>query len=662
MITSPVAIFLLVLMIILIGPVLLRRLRIPPLVGLIISGMIIGPYGFGLLDRDASFRIFGEVGILYIMFQAAVEIDMFHMKQHYRKGLIFGLISFALPMIAGIFGSHFILGMEWDTSVLIASMYASHTLVSYPVVSKFGLQNTIGAVIAVCGTIVAVMFALLCLAGVVQAHDTGHFDALRIAELLGMMAVYCVAVGYVFPYATRRFFRSNNDAVTQYIFILALVFVASLLAQIIGLEAILGAFYAGLVLNRMIPSRSPLMKNIRFVGDSIFIPYFLIGVGMLINVSVLVKGWDVVWIALNMTVAALSMKWLSAWISARIFSLGADERRLMFGLTGGKAAATVAAVMVGISHGMLSEDAMNGAVVMILLCCIVASLVTESAAKKIRMRLTEADLSTDGIGSSEYARQLVTVSNPVTSEGLMRTAVFMRNRQNPNPLCLLNVRTEEEERRRAMGKAAIATALAVADEMDVDVNVVERFDMSVVSAIRNVAVEQNTTEIVLGMHRKSTIVDSFFGAMTDRLLAATNKMIVMSRCFIPVSTVTNIAVVAPRNAEYETGFHLWVTRVATLAQNVEARLTVISYRETGEYIRSAIAEDGIRVETRFEVLDSYDDFILLSGDIGDDDLIVAVCARKGSLSYDSDMEALPGFLSKYFSRHNLMVIYPRQFG
>lgn len=447
----------------------------------------------------------------------------------------------------------------------------------------------------------------------------------------------------------------------QYIFVLALVFVASLFAQLIGLEAILGAFYAGLILNRLIPGRSPLMKNIRFVGDSIFIPYFLIGVGMLINVGVILKGWGVIWVAANMSLVALSTKWLAAYATQKAFGLSSAEQTLMFGLTSGKAAATIAAVMVGYKYGMLTEDMMNGAVVMILICCIVASVVTENAAKKIRISLTQQDLEHEDVGQTEFARQVVSVSNPVTAEGLMRMALFMRNRLNKIPMTLLYVRTGDDTRARAMGRTAMRGAIEAAEEMDVEVRSMERFDISVTSALRNVAVEQEATEIVIGLHRKANIVDTFFGSLVEQLLESTHRMVIMSRCFIPVDTVTRVIVVVPRKAEYETGFHLWVTRLAMLAFNIEARLTFISYKETEEFIRTAIAEDKIEVEVRFELLDSYDDFILLSGDVGDDDLLVVVGARKGSISYNSEQESLPGFLSRYFSRHNLMVIYPKQF-
>ncbi|MDE7180095.1 MAG: cation:proton antiporter [Muribaculaceae bacterium] len=661
MISQPVAIFLLVLIIILLAPTLFRRLKVPPIVGMIIAGMAVGPYGFGLLERDASFRIFGEVGILYIMFQAAVEIDMFHLKQQYRRGIIFGLLSSAIPLVAGVFGARYFFSAGWETSLLIASMYASHTLVSYPVVSKFGLQNSRSAVIAVCGTIVAVMLALLVLAAVVQTNVAGEFAPSGIVRLLIFTALFCAGVGYAFPYVTRRFFRTSPDPVPQFIFILALVFVASLIASVIGLEAILGAFYAGLVLNRMIPGRSTLMKNIRFVGDSIFIPYFLIGVGMLINVGVVFKSWQVLWMACVMTGLALGSKWLAARLSGRLFRFDRAETRLMFGLSSGKAAATIAAVMVGYSHGMLNEDLMNSAVVMILLCCAVASIVTESAGKEIRMQLKARELEQEEIGTTEFARQVVSVANPLTAEGIMKMAIMMRNRLNTNPVLALFVRSSDDRGARSMGHTALQAAIAAAEELEVPVKRKERYDINVAAALRNFAEDKGATEIVIGLHRKSNIVDTFYGALAAQLVELTDRMVIMSRCFIPVGTITKISVVVPRNAEYETGFHLWVTRVCMLASNIEARVIFNTYAPTREYIRTAIAEDGIEVDAAFEVLDSYDDFILLSSDVSDDDLLVVINARKGSISYNSDLESIPGFLSRYFSRHNLMMIYPKQF-
>ncbi|MBD5310384.1 MAG: cation:proton antiporter [Bacteroides sp.] len=660
--TQPVAIFLLVLLIILLCPIIFRRLGIPQIVGLILSGVAVGPYGLNLLARDASFEIFGQVGILYLMFLAAVEIDMFHLKKNLGKGITFGLLTFTIPTVLGVFGSRLAFGAGWSTSVLIASMYASHTLISYPIISRFGLQNAKAAVIAVCSTIVAVLLALLTLAGVIEAAE-GEFSIVRLLRLLLMMLLYAVVMGSMLRVCTKYFFRKFNDQVSQYIYVLAMVFVSSLSAQLIGLEAILGAFFAGLVLNRFIPIRSGLMGRIRFVGNAIFIPYFLIGVGMLINVHVIFKSWSVGWVALNMVAVAMLSKWLAAWLGSRIFGFGKTDRSLMFGLTSGKAAATIAATMIGFQHGLLNEDMMNGAVLMILVSCIVSTLTTQNASKRLRIERTEAELNSEGERvPGEFARQLVAVANPITAEGLMRMALLMRNRNNQNPVTALFVRNTDDVRTLEMGRNALRSAVAAAQAVDIEVVDIERYDINVVAGVINEAKQARASDIMIGLHRKSNVVDTFYGSMIEQLLQASHKMIFMSRCFIPIETLNRMIVLVPDKAEYETGFQTWVERVGNLATQLAVKVIFISYPATASFIRNVLEDEHFSIRHEYRELTSWDDFILLTADIGEEDLLMVVGARKGSISYSSDFESLPAYIGKNFARHNLVVIYPEQFG
>lgn len=661
MIQSPIAIFLIVLLAILLGSVLFKRMHIPSTVGMIAIGIAIGPYGFNLLARDASFQIFGGVGILYIMFQAAVEIDMFHMKAQIRNGVIFGLLSFAIPLLAGIYGTHYLLNQSWLTSFLVASMFASHTLITYPVISKFGLQNTRPAVVAVCGTVVAVMLALLILAGVAQISETGSYSPGLLIRLMVLLGIFMGAVGYIYPLITRRFFKSTTDPVAQYIFIIALVIIAALTAEWIGIEGILGAFYAGLILNKMIPGRSPLMKNIRFVGDAIFVPYFLIGVGMLINVRVVVQGWSVIYDAVILSALALSTKWLASFATQKILKMNPVDRRVIFGLTGGKAAATIAAVMIGYNMGLLDEDMMNAAVVMILICCSVASVMTDRAAMKLRIAETSRDLEREELGSVELARQVVAVSNPMTAEGLMRLALFMRKRQNTNPVTALFVRNNDDRTRATMGRTALEEAAGVAEEMDVQCNPMERFDLNTVTGVANLAHEQKATEIIIGMHVRGSVVDSFYGSMIEQLLKDCHRMVMLSRCFIPIGTITRFLTIVPPGAQYETGFHQWVTRLTVLASNIEARITFLAEEDTNKLIQAAIADDRTEVDVRYEMLTSWDDFILASRSTEDADLIVLISARRGSISHSQDLEQITNYISRHFRSNNLLVIFPKQF-
>lgn len=659
---QPVAIFLIVLVIILVTPLLFRRLKIPHIVGMIVAGMIVGPYGFNILERDASFQIFGQVGILYLMFLAGVEIDMLNLKQNSRKGILFGIITFALPMTVGLFASKYLLGVSWATATLIASMYASHTLISYPIAARFGLTNSKAVVIAVCGTVVAVLSALVVLAEVIAVTDSGEFSWIRIFRLLGLMIVYSVGLGYAIPALTRWFFRKYSDAVSQFIYVMAMVFVASLLAQLIGLEAILGAFFAGLILNRYIPSRSVLMRRIEFVGNAIFIPYFLIGVGMLINISVIIKGWNVAWVAANMIAVSLTCKWVAAWLSQKTFKMSSVDRELLFGLSSGKAAATIAATMLGFQYGLISEDILNGAVVMILVCCIVASVVTERAAMRQRMNITEEELKHELGPQRKNARQLVAVSNPITSEGLMKLAIYMRHPKNDLPITTLFIRNNDGTTALATGRTAMNNAVKIAVDLDIAVNEVERYDMNIVAGLVNVLKEKNCSDVVIGMHIKSNIVDTFFGSMTEQLLQSTNKMITMSRCYIPVNTVARIVVVVPRKAEYETGFRQWVTRVGNLAQQIGCKAIFIAYKETIPYVQGVLMTEKYNIRHEYRELETWDDFIMLANRILDDDLLIVVGARRTSISFNSDLDTMPTFLSRYFSRHNMLIIYPEQFG
>lgn len=659
---QPVAIFFLVLLIILATPLIFNRLKIPYIVGLILAGMVVGPYGFNLLEHDASFKIFGEVGILYLMFLAGVEIDMFHLRKNYRQGIFFGLLSFSIPMLAGIFASHWLLKTNWLTSTLIASMYASHTLISYPIVARFGLSKSRAAVIAVCGTIVSVLLALVVLAEVVDIHDNGAFSLARAIWLPVKLIVYTVVLGFVTPRLTRFFFKRFTDSVALFIYVLSTVFLFSLIAELIGIAAILGAFYAGLVLNRHIPSRSPLMNRIEFVGNAIFIPYFLIGVGMTINIGVIFRGWDVAWVAFNMISVALLAKGLAAWTAGKVLRLAPVESRLVFGLSAGKAAATIAATMIGYQNGMLSEDVMNGAVLMIFVCCLAASVTTQRSALRMRMDLTEEELLTGEREKVKMARQLVAVSNPVTAEGITKMAVMMRNEKNRQPVNLLFVRNSDDKTVIDMGRAALRAASETAIAMDLEVKEVERFDLNVMSGMVGVMKELDCTDIFIGLHRKSNVVDSFFGKMTEQLLRATNKMVIMNRCFIPPDTIRKIMVVVPAKAEYETGFRLWLTRIGNLATQLGCHLDFVAYEETIPYIRTLISDSGFAFRHECHVMTSWNDFIVFSSRVTEEDLLIFVSARRASISFSADLEAMPDYLSRYFSTYNLMVIYPDQFG
>ncbi len=664
LVSDPVLIFFIVLVIILLAPVLLSKIRVPHIIGMIVAGIIIGPYGFHVLDRDSSFLIFGQVGILYLMFLAGLEIDMYHLKKNLSKGIKFSLFTFFVPLLLGTLSSRYFLMLDWLPSLLLASMYASHTLIAYPIVSRFGLTRSPAVVITIAGTIITVLGSLLVLAGVESVHaEGGGFRPGFVLKLFVSTLLYSAAIIYVYPRLTRWFFKNYSDHVVQFIYVMVLVFLASWLAQEISLEGILGAFFAGLVLNRYIPYLSPLMNRIEFVGNAVFIPYFLIGVGMLINVRVIVQGWGTLQVAAVMIAVATATKWLAAWLAQKAFGMTRVDRNMMFGLSNAHAAVALAAVMIGYEQGIFGdygESVLNGTVLMILVSCTISSVVTERASVKMKTQMISDE--EDEPHPSDETATLIPVANPLTVEGLVDLAVLMSKSGGRRPMYALHVRNDNSASAKAVGRNALELAVQTASSVDRRVTPIERYDLSTATGLLNTIEERDVTEIIMGLHRKDTIIDSFFGSKIEQLLKSSNKMFVLARCFIPVNTVTRVVVSVPPKAQFETGFRKWVMAIGNLTRQIRCRVIFCCNPETGHAIRSVLHGAHYEIRSEFRDIEDWDDFVLLANRILDDDLFVVVSARVTSVSYNADMVEMPVFLQKYFSRNNLIVIYPEQFG
>lgn len=658
--------------IIVLAPVLLNRLKIPHIIGMIVAGVIVGPYGFNILDRDSSFSIFGQVGLLYLMFLAGLEIDMYHLKLNLRRGFGFGLMTFLIPMAVGIPASIYLLNLNWLTATLLASMYASHTLISYPVAARYGVTRSPAVLISIVGTIVAVVGALLVLAAAVNIHEAGSFDPITLLALLGRLLVYCLAVLYIYPRVTRRFFKSYGDKVTQYVFILALVFLSAWAAKLIGLEEVLGAFFAGLVLNRYVPASSPLMSRIEFVGNALFIPYFLIGVGMMINIRV-VGRTDTLAIALVMLAIALVGKWLPALLAQKVYGLSAAARRMMFGLTTAHTAVALAVVTIGYNmtgpdgHRLMNESILNGTILVILVTCALAPIVTASAATRVKIDMLEHDSPRPDTSpaSNRPNNILIPVANPLTAASLVELALFMRGRRastSPRGLFALHVRGDNSPQSRAVAENTLTIARDTAAAVDTTLTPIERRDLNVTTGILNVIEERDITQVVLGMHRRTNIIDSFLGSKIEQLLKDTCNMLVISRCYIPLNTITRMVVYVPVNAHYETGFPEWVRAIGNLSREVGCRVIFCCQPATRSLIRSTLRNASIGTRDEYRDLIDTDDFILLANKILDDDLFIVVAARANSLSYSTAMKDLPAFLERHFSHNNLLIIFPAQSG
>lgn len=666
LLTSPVPIFLAVLLIILVTPIVLNKLRIPQVIGLIVAGVTVGPYGFNLLARDMSFEVFGQVGLFYLMFLAGIEIDMYHLKKNLRKGLVFGLYTFMIPLALGAVASGILLGLDALTAVLMASMFSAHTLIAYPIVSRFGLTRSAPVVIAIAGTIFTVLGSLIVLAGVVGTFHDGEFRIGGTLKLLGLLAAYCIVLVYAYPRLTRWFFKHWNDSILQYVYVLAMMFTAAQLAIWAGIEGVFGAFFAGLVLNRYIPARSPLMSRIEFVGNAIFIPYFLIGVGMLINVGVVTRGWSTLYAAGVMSGVAMCTKWLAAFVTQRTFGMNSVERSMMYQLSNAHTAVALAVVMIGYGMRLFDEVILNGTVIMILVTCTVSSIGSSRAASRLKVMALEEEAD-DGSRAADHGRKrenvLIPVANPVTARELVDLALLMRDRGRANgKVYALHVRNDNSAASRSLGRVSLDTAEKAAASVDAGIEAIDRYDLNFVTGVVNTIEERDIDRVIIGLHRRTTIIDSFFGDKLPNLLRATNKMLVISRFFIPVNTIARIVVAVPANAQYETGFQAWVTALCNLASQLGCRLIFCCSDPTRRFVEAVIKRGQYEIRSEYRKVEDWDDFLMLSNKVLDDDLFVVVNARRASVSHAGYLDSMPEFLQKYFASNNMIVIYPEQFG
>ena len=664
-VTDPVWIFLIVLVIILFAPLLLNRLRIPHIIGMILAGILIGEHGLNILERDSSFELFGQVGLYYIMFLAGLEMDMEDFRKNRVKGLVFGILTFVIPMALGIWSSMAILGYGAVTAVLLSSMYASHTLIAYPIVSRYGLSRQRSVTISIGGTAVTVTLALVVLA-LISGMYNGSANAAYWIKMALKVTLIGLIIIFVFPKIGRVFFRKYDDAVMQFVFVLALVFLGGGLISMAGMEGILGAFLVGLVLNPLIPKVSPLMTRLEFVGNALFIPYFLIGVGMIIDIRSFAAGGTALKVAVVMTVVATVSKWLAAYLTQKIYRMSHNERTMIFGLSNAQAAATLAAVLVGheiIMEGgerLLNDDVLNGTIVMILFTCIISTIETERACRKFTMEDSSASDMPEKTAETE--KILIPVANPDTIDNLVNLALMIKDRKRKDGIVALNVVDDSKDvRGDEAGRRNVEKAAMIASAANIKAEMVSRYDISISSGIVHTIKELAVTDVVIGLHRKSSILDSFFGSLTGNLLKGTFREVIVARLEMPVNTMKGLVVVVPPRAEYETGFARWVTHLCRMAVQLVCRIRFIATDATISGLRQAAdkADIGTLAEMVPSEGTSFAD-MLAAVQVRKDQMLVVVSARERGISYEPAFERLPAMLNKGFSETSLMIIYPEQ--
>ena len=665
-ITDPTLIFFVVLLMILLSPIIMGRLRIPHIIGMVLAGVLVGKYGLNILGRDASFELFGRVGLFYIMFLAGLEMDMEGLKKNRNRVMIFGMLTFLVPFAMTYFMGVSLLGYIPLASLLLAAIMASNTLIAYPIVGRYGLTRHTSSTLSVGSSMMALFMALIVMASIVNSFHGNGGILFWLLFILKFVA-YCVGLIMVIPRVTRWFLRRYSDAVMQFIFILAIVFLSAALSDAVGLEGIFGAFMSGLILNRFVPKVSPLMNRIEFTGNALFIPYFLIGVGMLINVRLLFAGSKILWVVFCIVFFGTLGKAVAAYLAARIFRMSWLAGHMMFGLTSAHAAGAIAMVMVGrrlqVAPGqyLFGDEVLNGIVIMILFTCIISTVITERAAQRLRLQEKEGH---DMMKNLDDEKILIPVKYPEYSDNLVTMATLMRNPRLKRELVALNVVYDDVNMRhnQAEGQRLLDHLCHLASASDVPMVTQVRIAANIANGIKHAFKEFQASEILMGLHFHKEISRSFWGEFTRSLYNGLSRQIIVTRILQPLNTIRRIQVAIPSRAEFEPGFYRWLERLARMAGNLECRITFHGRNETLQLVNEFIRNRFPSVRAEYEEMEHWKELPTLGSKVREDHLFVIVTARKGTISYKTAMERLPEELNKFIKGKTIMIIFPDQYG
>lgn len=667
-ITDPTLIFFVVLLIVLFAPIIMGKLRIPHIIGMVLAGIVVGKYGLNILERDSSFELFGKVGLYYIMFLAALEMDMEGMKKNKSRLLIYGLLTCFIPFTLTYFMSVHLLHYSTKASLLLSCIMASNTLIAYPIVSRYGLQQKPSVTLSVGSSMLSLLIALVILAGLVASFGE-HDGVLFWVFFAAKFAAYCGFMIFLIPRLTRWFLRRYSDAVMQFIFVMAMLFMSAALSQIVGIEGVFGAFFAGLILNRYIPHISPLMNRLEFIGNALFIPYFLIGVGMLINVNLLFQGGHILWVIFCIVFFGTLGKAIAAYAACLGFRLPLSSGHMMFGLTSAHAAGSIAMVMVGMNiliapnTYLVNDDMLNGVVIMILFTCIISSLLTDWSSQKIILRDKELPEAEDEKKGNDE-KILIPVRYPEYADSLMDLALLVRNQKLNRGLVCLNVVYDDKDMRynQEQGRQLLDHCSQLAAATDVMTQTQVRIAANIANGIKHAFNEFQCSEIIIGMHMHPERSPKFWGEFHQSLFNGLSRQIIMARVIQPLNTIRRIQVAVPSRAEFEPGFYRWLERLSRMAGNLDCRIQFHGRTETLALINEYIQNRHHEVRADYALMNHWNEMPQLAAQISNDHMLVVITARKGTVSYKTALERLPEEITRFFSGTNLMIIFPDQHG
>lgn len=659
-IQEPMLVFTIILLVVLLSPLVLKKAGIPDIIGLILAGVIIGPHGLNILSEEFGLNsVFGISGLLYLMFLAGLEVNLREFSRNKKEGIVFGLLTFILPFAFGFTYFYYFTDYSIYGTLIISIMLASHTLISYPIIGKLGITGQRISTVIISATIIADTIVLIAL-GILSESLREELSFLFWVQIIASFAIFFFFVFYILPKVARWVFKNQeDDSSIQYIFVLVSIFISSSFAEFLHIEPIIGAFFAGLSLNRLIVRTSPLMNRIIFIGNTLFIPFFLITVGMFVDIGLLLSSFEGLFFLSILIALALSSKYIAAFLAQKIFRFSKDERNLMFGLSTARAASAIAVVVVGYNFGIISDMILNDTVLLILFTSLVSSVVTQRSGRKVAETMKREKPVAPGL----QERIMVSISNPETIERLIEFSILIKDPESEEPIYPITVvpDSEKAEEQNTENKQLLENALIHASASDDKARLITRIDLNVVDGLIRSIKELEITKILLGWHGKNTPGDYLFGTILERLLKKTGKMILVARLNNPLAVIRNLHVVLPVDTQFEKGFSELLRTMTDIEKHANKKMHFYGNEDTINAVRNEMKRRNVKTALSYNTTEPTMAFF---EDIGkktsESDLIVFVKARKKTLSYSHMMSRYPRVINRYFNDRDIIIIYPEQ--
>jgi nucleotide-binding universal stress UspA family protein len=497
--------------------------------------------------------------------------------------------------------------------------------------------------------------AVLILLGIITNVVTGEMNGAFWIKIIVSLGLLFFSTLYLLPKISRWFFRNiEAQASSHYIYVLAVVFISGFLSELAGVEPIIGAFLAGLGLNKVIPHNSILMNRIVFIGNTLFIPFFLISAGMLVDLKLFFKGSDALLFAGILCVVGLLTKYFAAWLTAFIYKFSKPERNIIFGLSVSHAAATLAIIKVGFDIGLFDQNIINATIILILISCLVSSFVSERAARQIAV--LEKDVSRKA--SDKIERILIPVSNPENIQRLIDFALLIKDQKSNEaiyPLSIVEDDADADEKLNVVRKV-IEGAVEQISSGDKKVEVLKKVDLSIVDGIIRTAKAYNITDILISFKAQHGASNLIFGNISENLLNKSKQAVIISKILQPLNTFKRIIVVLTPNAELENGFIRLISRLNNMLKQIGSESYIYGFQTTLDRFSYEIA-DKKKVFFKYKTIENFEDFDLITNP-KEDDLFILVTARKQTVSYDFHVDEMAKKLNKNHEFTSFAVFYP----